>query len=73
MKSPKDGHPKIKPWGYIDRRDRTDECGIWIGVEPCYSEAQGRARVVELEKSDPIHEYSVEPFLEPPTWINRKC
>lgn len=72
MKCPSDGKPKVKQWGYIDRRDRTDEYGIWIGVEPCYSEEQGRARAAELEKSDARHEYSAEPFLEPPNWINRK-
>lgn len=72
MKSPSDSKPEVKQWGYIDRRDRTDEYGIWIGVEPCCSEEQGRARAAELEGLYPRYEYSAEPFFEPPVRINRK-
>ena len=70
--NPKNDHPEAKAWGYIDKHDRAYEDGIWVGVEPCYSEEQGKARAAELEKADPSHEYSAEPFLEPPTWISRK-
>lgn len=65
-------HQEAKAWGYIDKRDRACEAGIWIGVEPCYSEEQGKARAAELEQADPSHEYTAEPFLEPPIWISRK-
>lgn len=64
---------EVKAWGYIDKRDRAHEYGIWIGVEPCFSEEQGRARAAELECADPSHEYSAEPFLELPVLINRKA
>jgi hypothetical protein len=70
MKSPSDNQSEPKNWGYIDKRDRADEYGIWLGVEPCYSEEQGRARAAELEKEDPNYEYVAEPFLELPVWIN---
>lgn len=66
-------HQDAKAWGYIDKRDRACEAGIWIGVEPCYSEEQGKARAAELEQADPSHEYTAEPFLEPPTWISRRA
>lgn len=72
MTNPKSDHQEAKAWGYIDKRDRAYEAGIWVGVEPCYSEEQGKARAAELERADPGHEYTAEPFLEPPMWINRK-
>ncbi|PRB84668.1 hypothetical protein [Pseudomonas sp. MYb185] len=52
-------------WGFIDKRDRSSEAQIWLGVEPCYSQAQGEARAAELEAADPSHEYRAEPYLEP--------
>ena len=72
MTNPISNHPEAKTWGYIDKRDRAYEAGIWVGVEPCYSEEQGKARAAELERADPSHEYSAEPFLELPIWISRK-
>lgn len=64
MTKPKNDHPEAEAWGYIDKRDRAREHGIWVGVEPCYSEEQGMTRAAELAKADPTHEYSAEPFLE---------
>lgn len=58
-------------WGFIDKRDRSSEAQIWLGVEPCYSQAQGEARAAELEAADPSHEYRAEPHLEPPTRTSR--
>ncbi|MCY1361915.1 hypothetical protein D9M69_486090 [compost metagenome] len=49
-------------WGYIDKCDRAREHEIWVGVEACYSEGQGRARAAELEESDPCHEVSCRTF-----------
>lgn len=53
-------------WGFIDKRDRSSDAQIWLGVEPCYSQAQGKARAAELEAADPGYEYQAEPFLMPP-------
>ena len=50
MTNPKSNHQETKVWGYIDKRDRACEAGIWVGVEPCYSEEQGKARAWELEQ-----------------------
>lgn len=72
MTNPKSDHKEAKAWGYIDKRDRAYEAGIWVGVEPCYSEEQGKARAAELEQADPSHEYTAEPFLDLPIWISRK-
>ena len=70
MTNPQNDQPEA--WGCIDKRDRAYEAGIWIGVEPCYSEEQGKARAAELEQAGPSHEYSAEHFLELPIWISRK-
>ena len=72
MTNPKSNHQETKVWGYIDKRDRACEAGIWVGVEPCYSEEQGKARAAELEQADPSHEYTAEPFLDLPIWISCK-
>lgn len=72
MTNPKSDTQEAEAWGYIDKRDRAYEAGIWIGVEPCYSEEQGKARAAELEQADPCHEYTAEPFLDIPIWISRK-
>lgn len=64
---PTSNNPPRTSWGFIDKRNRSSEAQIWLGVEPCYSQAQGKARAAELEAADPSHEYRAEPYLEPPT------
>ena len=58
-------------WGFIDKRDRCSDLEIWIGVEPCSSEALANNRVAELAAADPGHEYRASPFLDLPIWVSR--
>jgi hypothetical protein len=59
-------------WGFIDRKKRGEQLQIWLGVEPCESEAQGNARAAELQDADPDHEYIASKFLPLPAHIRRK-
>lgn len=61
-----------EPWGFIDKRDLSAKFEIWVGVEPCRSQEQGKARATELQQANPSYEYRAEPFLELPIWITRK-
>ncbi len=59
-------------WGYIDKCKRGTPNQIWIGVEPCETEEQGKTRAMELERADPFHEYQVRKYLDLPLFITFK-
>ena len=58
-------------WGHIDKCDRSSPVAIWIGVEPCETEAEGKARAAELGRADPTHYYEAAPYLCIPLFITR--
>lgn len=60
-------------WRFIHKRSLHDPVERWATIESCTSEAEGDARVAELQAADPTCKYRADAFLELPIWISRKA
>lgn len=65
---PESNEPTVG-WGFIDKRDISIDALIWLGVEPCQTEEEGKRRAAELQAADPTHEYVAHPYDDPPEHV----
>lgn len=61
-----------KEWGCICRRKIDSGLPIWGFVQVVGSEAEGHARISQLQIDDPTYEYQAKEYLEPPPTCRRK-